>query len=241
LSNAYTIFPLGDSAATIDLGNTINESMNDKVIAMQQWMLANAFAGQKDIIVAYSSLTIIYDPVAVKQHFHPATTIFEWVKNKLESAFNGSTIQPVNDSTIIRIPVCYDTEFGTDLQSMAASKQIAAEEIIALHTARTYRVYTIGFLPGFSYMAEVDEKLITPRKQRPAPVVAGSVGIAGAQTGIYPLNSPGGWHIIGRTPVKQFDADTAELVKLKVGDRIQFYAISKEEFEDAINLMNVEI
>ena len=119
---------------------------------------------------------------------------------------------------------------------MVESKQISADEIVALHTARTYRVYTIGFLPGFSYMAEVDGKLITPRKQRAEPVAAGSVGIAGAQTGIYPLNSPGGWHIIGRTPVKQFAADTEELVTLKVGDRVQFYAISTEEYNDAINL-----
>ena len=142
-----------------------------------------------------------------------------------------SAIQPINKSTIIRIPVCYEPEFGVDLNIMAASKQMSAEEIIELHIARTYRVYTIGFLPGFSYMAEVDERLITPRKIRPEPVAAGGVGIAGAQTGIYPLNSPGGWHIIGRTPVKQFDAATKELVKLKVGDRVQFYRISREEYE----------
>jgi inhibitor of KinA len=98
-------------------------------------------------------------------------------------------------------------------------------------------VYTIGFLPGFSYMAQVHDKLVTPRKLNPAAVAAGSVGIAGAQTGIYPLASPGGWHIIGRTPVKQFDQADKELVKLKVGDRVQFYAISEEEYEE--NVMNV--
>jgi inhibitor of KinA len=231
LSNGYTIFPLGDAAATIDLGNTINDFLNDKVIAMQQWMLANSFAGQKDIIIAYSSLTIIYDPVIIKQRFHPSSTVFEWVQQKLQMAFDQSTIQPVNQAAIIRIPVCYDEPFGPDLNEMAATKQMHPQEIIDLHTARTYRVYTIGFLPGFSYMAEVDEKLITPRKPRPVPVAAGSVGIAGAQTGIYPLNSPGGWHIIGRTPVKQFDADTKELVKLKVGDTVQFYAINKGAYE----------
>jgi inhibitor of KinA len=236
LSNHCHIFPLGDAAATIDLGNTISEGLNDKVIAMQHWMLANSFAGQKDIIVAYSSLTIIYDPVLIKQHFHPSTTVFEWVKNKLQAAFDQSAVQPVHELTITRIPVCYDAAFGMDLNDMAAIKQMTTDAIIELHTARTYRVYTIGFLPGFSYMAEVDEQLITPRKPRPVPVAAGSVGIAGSQTGIYPLNSPGGWHIIGRTPTKQFDASTKELVKLKVGDRVQFYAISKDEYE-----ANVEI
>jgi inhibitor of KinA len=236
LSTGFTIFPLGDAAATIDLGNTINTFLNDKVIAMQQWMLANAFPGQKDIVVAYSSLTIIYDPVLINQHFHPAATVFDWVRDRLLVAFDQSVIQPHTERALIRIPVCYGAAFGMDLYKLAAEKQMAPEEIIELHTARTYRVYTIGFLPGFSYMAEVHEKLITPRKPIPEPVAAGSVGIAGSQTGIYPLNSPGGWHIIGRTPVKQFDADTKELVKLKVGDQVQFYSISEEEYEKYENV-----
>ena len=232
LEQDYTIFALGDSAATIDLGNNINASLNEKVIAMQQWLLANTFHGQRDIIVAYSSLTILYDPFLVKQHYQPHSSIFEWVKNRLANAFEHSVIQPRHNASIIRIPVCYDEIFAPDLHALATSKQLSVWDVIALHTARIYRVYTIGFLPGFSYMASVDEKLVTPRKPRPEPVAAGSVGIAGEQTGIYPLDSPGGWHIIGRTPVKQFDACTKELVKLKVGDNVQFYGISKDEYEN---------
>lgn len=231
MNTGYTIFPLGDTAATIDLGNTINEFLNDKVIAMQQWLLANAFRGQKDIIVAYSSLTIIYDPVLIKQQFHPPATVFNWIRNRLQEAFDQSTIQPHGQASVIRIPVCYSPQFGMDLAAFANGKQMSPEEVVELHTSRTYRVYAIGFLPGFSYMAEVHEKLITPRKPVPEQVVAGSVGIAGAQTGIYPLNSPGGWHIIGRTPIQQFDADNKELVKLKAGDKVQFYSISEEEME----------
>ncbi|MFT3934334.1 MAG: 5-oxoprolinase subunit PxpB [Chitinophagaceae bacterium] len=227
----YTIFPLGDSAATIDLGNTINEFLNDKIIAMQHWMQANFFIGQKDIIVAYSSLTILYDPVAVKQHYRITSTIFDWVKQQLQIAFDKSIVQPSIQKEVIRIPVCYAPAYAPDISNMAASKQMTEEEIINLHQSKVYRVYTIGFLPGFSYMAQVDDKLITPRKPKPAHVAAGSVGIAGAQTGIYPLDSPGGWHIIGRTPIKQFDAADPELVKLKAGDHVQFYAISEEEME----------
>jgi inhibitor of KinA len=234
LEQGYSIFPLGDSAATIDLGNNIKESLNEKVIAMQQWLLANTFRGQRDIIVAYSSLTILYDPFLVKQQYHLRDNIFEWVKERLITAFAQATIQPHHNAAIIRIPVCYDEMYGPDLNALATRKQLSVWDIIALHTARIYRVYTIGFLPGFSYMASVDEKLVMPRKPSPEPVAAGSVGIAGAQTGIYPLDSPGGWHIIGRTPVKQFDACTKELVKLKVGDNVQFYGISREEFEKAI-------
>lgn len=238
LNTGYTIFPLGDSAATIDLGNNINEFLNNKIIGMQQWLLANPLPGQRDIIVAYSSLTIIYDPVLTKLHPPVAMPVFEKVKQYLQNAFSRSAIQPANPvqadqqggkSAVIRIPVCYEEEYAMDLPAMAAEKNMSTEEIIALHTQAVYRVYTIGFLPGFSYMAAVHEKLVTARKVKPVPVAAGSVGIAGAQTGIYPLNSPGGWHIIGRTPVRQFDACDKDLVKLKVGDNVQFYRISKKE------------
>lgn len=240
MRTGYTIFPLGDAAATIDLGNTIDEQLNEKIIAMQQWLQENHFPGLKDIIIAYSSLTIIYDPVVVRQKHQPKTTVFSWIENVLTAAFNGTMVQPHKQDTVIRIPVCYADAFAMDIRHMAFAKQMEVEEIIALHTNAVYRVYTIGFLPGFSYMAEVHHKLITPRKPRPVPVAAGSVGIAGAQTGIYPLNSPGGWHIIGRTPIKQFDATDKELVKLKVGDRVQFYAIGEEEFT-VMNVMNVKM
>jgi inhibitor of KinA len=227
----YTIFPLGDAAATIDLGNTINAFLNDKVIAMQQWLLANPIPGQRDIIVAYSSLTIIYDPLALSRHFANGQTVFTNMQRRLQEAFDKSTISPAAESPVIRIPVCYEEEYAMDLKAMAEEKQLSNEEIIRLHMDGIYRVYTIGFLPGFSYMATVDERLVTARKAKPVMVPAGSVGIAGAQTGIYPLNSPGGWHIIGRTPIKQFDANQKELVKLKVGDRVQFYRISKKEMQ----------
>jgi inhibitor of KinA len=229
LSNQYNIFPLGDSAATIDLGNTINETLNDKVIAMQQWMQVNHFEGLKDIIVAYSSLTLIYDIAVIKRTFHPPATVFDFVKQKLQQAFYNSLVLQAEEAAAIQIPVCYEDEFGIDLAAMAIQKQMTREEIIQLHTSKQYRVYMIGFLPGFSYMAEVDERLVTPRKEKPVMVAPGSVGIAGSQTGIYPFASPGGWNIIGKTPVKLFDAASGNLVKLKAGDRVQFYAIGKDE------------
>ncbi|MEP7279767.1 MAG: 5-oxoprolinase subunit PxpB [Bacteroidota bacterium] len=232
MSAGYTIFSLGDAAVTIDLGNTINEFLNDKVIAMQQWMLANAFPGQKDIIIGYSSLTVVYDPLVIRQYYHPTPTVYAWVRERLQTAFEESVAQSCQERPVVRMPVCYDALFGTDLEALAAASQMETQQVIELHTARVYRVYTIGFLPGFSYMAQVDEKLITHRKPFPEAVAAGSVGIAGAQTGIYPFASPGGWHIIGRTPVQQFDPNSKELVRLKVGDRVQFYAISREEMNN---------
>lgn len=132
---------------------------------------------------------------------------------------------------VIRIPVCYDPPYAMDLEQLAVQKGLSAVEVINKHMSRIYRVYMIGFLPGFSYMAGVDEQLWVPRKPQPVAVQAGSVGITGLQTGIYPVNCPGGWYIIGRTPVKLFDASAKVPVLLNAGDQVQFYRITKEEFE----------
>jgi inhibitor of KinA len=150
----------------------------------------------------------------------------------LEQAWQQAIPQtsgPGNEEPV-RISVCYETEFGPDLRELSLSRQLSIEEAIHLHTNRIYRVYMIGFLPGFTYLGKLDPRLETPRKTRPVPVLAGSVGIAGNQAGIYSLNSPGGWHIIGRTPVKLFDPAKGIPVRLKTGDQVQFYPVSREEY-----------
>ena len=159
------------------------------------------------------------------------TTAFDFIKQNLETAFQESVAIEENNNDIIHIPVCYSNDFCVDMGFLMKEKNISSEEIIHLHTSKIYRVYMIGFLPGFSYLGKLDEKLMIPRKLKPAPVVAGSVGIAGSQTGIYPLDTPGGWQIIGRTPVKLFKADAAIPVTLNIGNQIKFYEISMEEFE----------
>src|SRR5262249_14649812 len=131
------------------------------------------------------------------------------------------------------VPVCYDEDFAPDLQHIATLKGIDTTEIIRLHTSISYRIFMIGFLPGFTYMASVDEKIAVPRKQKPRAIVeAGSVGIAGIQTGIYPINSPGGWQIIGKTPLTIFRKDDNPPMRWNAGNQIQFHAISREEFFD---------
>jgi inhibitor of KinA len=133
---------------------------------------------------------------------------------------------------LISIPVCYEKEFAHDLEWIAIQNNISLEEIISLHTAASYHVYMLGFLPGFAYMGLVNDKISVPRKQKPVTVEAGSVGIAGKQTGIYPLSSPGGWQIVGRTPMKLFDKEKESPTLIKSGDSVQFYSITKDEFED---------
>jgi len=232
LTNQNKIFPLGDAAVTFDMGNLISEALNQKALAMQQWLLAHPFEGLKDCLVAYSSLTVLYNPVIIKKYYNPATTIFAWVAGRLQQAFEKA-IETVNTAReVISIPVCYEEPYGPDLGELARQKQLTGPEVVAIHTGAIYNVYMIGFLPGFSYMGAVNERISVPRKQHPTPVMAGSVGIAGSQTGIYPLNSPGGWQIIGRTPLKMFDPFVPEPVKLQAGDRVQFYSITKEEFTE---------
>lgn len=227
----YRIYSIGDAGITLDMGNQIDEKLNRKILAIQQWLLMHRFEGLKDVIASYCAVSVLYDPFVIKSRYLFSSSVFEFVKQKLEEAWlqseagNEENVEPV-----ISIPVCYDEEFGRDLAYISKEKNLSIDQIIQLHSSKIYYVYMIGFLPGFSYLAEVDEKLIIPRKPKPVPVIAGSVGIAGSQTGIYSLNCPGGWQIIGRTPLKLFDAAASPPVVLQAGNKVRFYAISKKEF-----------
>lgn len=198
---------------------------------MAAWFSAHAFEGLKNIIPAYSSLTVIYDPFLIKTIHQPSSTVYEWVKQLLQAAFEFSG--DITDHPVKRhqVPVCYEGIYAPDLARMAASLQLPEAAIIRIHTSTVYRVFMIGFLPGFAYLGTVDSQIAFPRKPQPVPVTAGSVGIAGKQTGIYPLNSPGGWNIIGRIPVKLFDPNAKVPVWMQPGDEVQFYPVSVREFE----------
>lgn len=227
----YTIFPLGDAAVTLDFGNIIDETINKEVIARFHQLKEDPIPGMTDAVPAYSSLTIHYDIYVVKKTNPKSETVFETVKNQLEDRLKLPLKEIVTKQRLLKIPVCYDERFATDIQQLISAKNISKEELIAIHTQKTYKVFMMGFLPGFAYMGQVDDKIAMPRKQQPEFVASGSVGIAGKQTGIYPMISPGGWHIIGRTPLKLFDTDKSEPILLQTGDTIQFYPISKTEYE----------
>ncbi|NML21537.1 5-oxoprolinase subunit PxpB [Pseudoflavitalea sp. G-6-1-2] len=209
----------------------MDEVLNRKVMAMAAWFSDHAFEGLKNIIPAYSSLTVIYDPFLVKTLYQPDSTVYDWVKQLLQTAFEHS--DDISNRAVKRhqVPVCYEGIYAPDLGSMAASLKLPEEEIIRIHASTLYRVFMIGFLPGFAYLGTVDAQIAFPRKPQPAPVMAGSVGIAGKQTGIYPLNSPGGWNIIGRIPMKMFDPNAKEPVWMNPGDEVQFCPVSVREFE----------
>lgn len=227
---SFTIFSLGDSAIGIDFGNLIDRSVHERVMALYQYLKTCPIKGTTDIVPAYSSLTLYYDPVAFLPEINKGISVFELLKSKLTTLAEQSHENIVLPERTIKIPVCYEEGFAPDLKAMAAASGQKEEEIVALHTANIYYVYMLGFLPGFAYMGEVAEAIAMPRKQRPQAIAAGSVGIAGRQTGVYPLASPGGWQIIGRTPVSLFVKETGDTL-LKPGDHVQFYPISSHEFE----------
>ncbi len=226
----YTVFPLGDNAITIDYGNIIDESINRQVISRFQQLQKDPLPGMIEAVPAYSSLTIYYNIMDIKKIAPKATTAFEWMKKQTEKRMQEPLPDHIYPEIPVRIPVCYESEFAPDRQQVMNQKRITAEEIIQIHTALSYRVYMLGFLPGFAYMGEIDERLIMPRKSQPVNTLAGSVGIAGKQTGIYPLESPGGWQIIGSTPLQLFDTTKKIPTLLQAGDKVQLYSITKAEF-----------
>jgi inhibitor of KinA len=158
-------------------------------------------------------------------------TVFDFMKSKINTLLEKEIEDYQNEKKLITIPVCYEKEFATDMEWITEKLKLSKEEFIQIHISKSYRVYMLGFLPGFAYMGEVDAAIELPRKQQPMNVVAGSVGIAGKQTGVYPLSSPGGWQIIGRTPLNFFNKKNNEPALVQAGDNIKFISISKDEFE----------
>lgn len=228
----YKIFALGDSALTIDFGNIIDNKLNDTVISFFKKLQEQPIEGITEAVPAYSSLTIYYNVVDLRKNIPEEQTVFDRMKNELLNFLIEETENYQQKKRSIKIPVCYEPEFAIDIETASSYLKLSTEEIIRIHTSKIYRVYMLGFLPGFAYMGEVDEKIVIPRKLQPIPVIEGSVGIAGKQTGAYSLNSPGGWQIIGRTPEKLFDKEKADPVLLRSGDSVQFYSITKDEFEN---------
>lgn len=236
MSIPYHIYPCGDHAVTIELGDGINADVNQNVISLFQHLTGHKIEGVKDLIPAYNTLTVVYDTSFLKKK-NPAISVYETISEHLQKAAAVVNEKISSATRLVKIPVCYDPSLVPDLISLAETHQLTVEEVIRLHTSKTYRVYMIGFLPGFAYMGSVDERIVTPRKTQPRTMVpAGSVGIAGEQTGIYPFDSPGGWQLIGQTFIQMFDAKKEAPCYLQPGDEAQFYPVSIAEFEKGKNL-----
>ncbi len=176
-----------------------------------------------ETVPAYASISIFYDVLTVRKIFPEFLTAYSAVKNFAENALQNLDKINEKEARLIEIPVSFDKEFALDLEFIAATNKLTPKEVITIFTAQTYRVYMLGFLPGFAYMGEVSEKIATPRKSSPRlKVPKGSVGIAGRQTGIYSFESPGGWQIIGKTDVELFTPEAETPTFLQAGDLVKF-------------------
>ncbi len=224
----YTFLPLGDNALIIKFGNKIcpqiNHYIRNCVLNLKQKKIQEII----EWTPAYTSLTIFYKPdmVSYAELCHMLTNVFKNIKQ--------DNI-PVAREVII--PTCYGGKLGPDLKNVAEKNKLSVEEVIKIHSASSYLVYMLGFSPGFPYLGGMDKKIATPRLESPrANVKAGSVGIAGEQTGIYSLDTPGGWQIIGQTPLKLFDINNDDPFLLNAGDIVKLKPISEEEFYKCLKL-----
>ncbi|WP_297074352.1 5-oxoprolinase subunit PxpB [Thermococcus sp.] len=213
------IKPLGDSALLVSFGERIDEEINEKVHALTRAIEQANFEWLVEVVPAYSSLAVIYDPALVD---------FESVKRTIE----GIEITSERfEGKLVEVPVVYGGEYGPDLEFVAEYNGLSVDEVVEIHSRPVYRVYFLGFLPGFAYLGGMDERIATPRLEKPRlKVPAGSVGIAGKQTGIYPLESPGGWRLIGRTPLRLFNPAKDPPTLFQPGDRVKFVPIDESEF-----------
>jgi len=222
--NYYRIFPLSNDALTVEFGNEISETFNNYALKLSRYFDKNQFEGFIETVPAYASTTIFFDFYKVKQTYSQFPTAFEAVKTFVVNALKNLEISVEIKRKTIKIPISFDKTFALDLDFVAETNNLFPDDIINIFTSQIYRVYMLGFLPGFAYMGEVDERIAVSRKDSPRlKVPKGSIGIAGRQTGIYPLESPGGWQIIGRTNLEMFEVSMKNPFLLQTGDLVKFY------------------
>jgi len=219
----HRIVTAGESVLIVELEDRIDPRVNTHAIAVADTIQRAAIPGVRDVVPTYRSVAVYFDP---------RLTDYDALYSRLESEAARERPAALEGRAPIRIPVLYGGDFGPDLPAVAAFARASEDEAVRMHTGRTYRVFMLGFVPGFAYMGIVDERIAMPRHATPrVRVAAGSVGIAGVQTGIYPAETPGGWQLIGRTPLKPFDPSRPKPFLMQAGDAVEFFAIDRAEFD----------
>ena len=227
MENSVRFLFSGDSALVIEFGNEISVDINKKIRKMMDDIKKENIDGIVELVPTYCSLLINYDVLKIDYN-----TLVEKLKTFLNNDLETAEGEEV---TLIEIPTLYNDEVGPDLSYVAEHNKISKEEVIKIHTGTDYLVYMLGFMPGFTYLGGMSEKIATPRLESPRlQIYPGSVGIAGKQTGMYPSMSPGGWRIIGRTPLKLYNPDSDTPVYISSGDYVRYVSISEEEYNDIL-------
>ncbi|AQW20925.1 allophanate hydrolase [Lentilactobacillus curieae] len=219
----YNIIPVGDQSISIEFANQIDPTINKTLQIIAKSIVSSNTDGITSVVPAYHTLLVSFDALLTTRE-----SLIEKIQKLIKNLPDASSVKT---KTWI-IPVCYDSEFAPDLTDVATFGGLTPEQVIKMHTSKKYLIYFLGFLPGFAYMASVDKKIAMPRLSKPRlKIAAGSVGIAGSQTGFYPVDSPGGWRLIGKTPINLYDSTHPEPF-YQAGDFIQFKSVSKPEFLD---------
>ena len=227
MENSVRFLFSGDSALVIEFGNEISVDINKKIRKMMDDIKKENIDGIVELVPTYCSLLINYDVLKIDYN-----TLVEKLKTFLN---NDLETAEGEEGTLIEIPTLYNDEVGPDLSYVAEHNKLSKEEVIKIHTGTDYLVYMLGFMPGFTYLGGMSEKIATPRLESPRlQIYPGSVGIAGKQTGMYPSISPGGWRIIGRTPLKLYNPDSDTPVYISSGDYVRYVSISEEEYNEIL-------
>jgi len=218
------VIPLGDAALLVAFESVIDIDVNRRVLSLAAHVRAQQVGGVRDVVPAYASCAVHFDPLRTD-----VARLETAIATSIEQAARAEGRAPA--ASTLNIPVCYGGPFGPDLAAVATFAELAEDEVVRLHVEREYRVFMIGFLPGFPYLGPVDDRIAAPRRDAPRAVVRrGSVALAGRQTGVYPIDSPGGWQIIGRTPLSLFDPSSSTPARLAPGDTVRFVPIDSDEF-----------
>lgn len=221
-AGGWRIVPAGDSALIVEFEERVDPDVNARAIACARAIRAASHVGVRDIVPTYRAVAVYFDPLRTD-----VVSLGALLEQEAARPAAGAKAAQAP----IEIPVCYGGTLGPDLAAVAKHARCSEDDVIQIHTSRVYRVYMLGFIPGFAYLGQVDERIALPRHATPrVKVPARSVGIAGRQTGIYPSESPGGWQLIGRTPIAPFDPDRAQPFLMHAGDAVKFVAIAPAEY-----------
>jgi len=221
--STFRIVPVGDATMVVEFEERIDPAVNARAIAAAEALRAAAIPGVRDVVPTYRSVAVYYDPLL---------TDYERLVWRLEDAIAAPAPAASIERAHVRVPVCYGGDFGPDLPEIAGFARVSEAEVIEIHISRTYRVFMLGFMPGFAYMGLVDSRIAVPRRETPrVRVPPGSVCVAGVQTSVHPVEAPSGWHLIGRTPVRPFDPSRRDPFLMKPADEVHFYPIGRDEFD----------